>query len=85
MLGGGMFGPGQIGPGPGGAAAGAAVRQRPDTGRRSGTPALDKFGRDLTAWLVDPGGRLSSAGRIAWALAVGLVALAATAPRPPLG
>ena len=35
--------------------------------------------------LVDPGGRLSSAGRIAWALAVGLVALAATAPRPPLG
>jgi ATP-dependent Clp protease ATP-binding subunit ClpC len=49
MLGSGRFGPGQIGPGPGGAAAGAAVRQRPDTGRRSGTPALDKFGRDLTA------------------------------------
>ena len=49
MLGGGIFGQGQIGPGPGGRAAGAAVRQRPDTRRDSGTPALDKFGRDLTA------------------------------------
>ena len=32
---------------PGGQAAGPAVRQR--TSRRSGTPALDQFGRDLTA------------------------------------
>ncbi|MBV9415083.1 MAG: ATP-dependent Clp protease ATP-binding subunit, partial [Solirubrobacterales bacterium] len=32
---------------PGGPAAGPAVRQR--TSRRSGTPALDQFGRDLTA------------------------------------
>ncbi len=38
------FGPGQVGGG-----AGPAVRERPQTRRRSATPALDQFGRDLTA------------------------------------
>ena len=58
MLGGGLFGPGPVGPGPGGRAAGGAVRQRADNRRGSGTPALDKFGRDLTsearAGRIDP-------------------------------
>ena len=46
--GGGLFGdlmnPGRVGPG-----AGPAVRQRSEARRRSETPALDEFGRDLTA------------------------------------
>ncbi|HZE03630.1 MAG TPA: AAA family ATPase, partial [Solirubrobacteraceae bacterium] len=33
----------------GGAGGGPAVRQRAQTGQRSQTPALDEFGRDLTA------------------------------------
>ena len=43
------------------------------------------FGRDLTGWVVAREGRLSPAGRVAWALALGLLALALTAPRPMLG
>jgi ATP-dependent Clp protease ATP-binding subunit ClpC len=55
-LGGGQFG----GPsGAGGAGArqrgGTAVRQRPSTRQRSKTPALDQFGRDLTAEARDGG------------------------------
>ncbi len=49
----GGFDPGQPGgvPGFGGARqpSGAALRQRPGTRQRSKTPALDQFGRDLTA------------------------------------
>ncbi|HSC04253.1 MAG TPA: ATP-dependent Clp protease ATP-binding subunit, partial [Solirubrobacteraceae bacterium] len=40
---------GPMGPVPGGPAGGQAVRQRTRDRRSSGTPALDQFGRDLTA------------------------------------
>ncbi|HET6864648.1 MAG TPA: ATP-dependent Clp protease ATP-binding subunit [Solirubrobacteraceae bacterium] len=44
---GGPIGP--MGPGPGGQAGGQAMRQRTASRQSSGTPALDRFGRDLTA------------------------------------
>ncbi len=47
-----MMGPGMgspMGPGLAGPDAASAVRQRTDASRQSETPALDKFGRDLTA------------------------------------
>jgi ATP-dependent Clp protease ATP-binding subunit ClpC len=47
--GGGLLGGMPLGPGLSDAGPGPAVRQRTRTGQRSGTPALDKFGRDLTA------------------------------------
>ena len=47
MAGGGLLG-GMMG-GPAGPGGGPAVRERTDTDRQTATPALDKFGRDLTA------------------------------------
>ena len=51
QLGGGGFGGplGSAGPAGSFAAAGPAARQRAENRRRSSTPALDRFGRDLTA------------------------------------
>ena len=43
------------------------------------------FGRDLTGWVVTAGGRVSSRGRVLWALSVGSLLLALVAPRAPLG
>jgi ATP-dependent Clp protease ATP-binding subunit ClpC len=45
---GGLLG-GMMGPGTGGPGGAAATRERADARPRSATPALDKFGRDLTA------------------------------------
>jgi ATP-dependent Clp protease ATP-binding subunit ClpC len=44
-----MGGPGTGGRGAGGRGAGSALRERPRTEQSSDTPALDSFGRDLTA------------------------------------
>jgi hypothetical protein len=41
------------------------------------------FGRDLTGWVVAPGGRLSSGGRVVWTLAGLLLVLASIAPSAP--
>ena len=45
----GLAGGGPVGPVPTGQAAGPAMRQQTRGRRSSGTPALDRFGRDLTA------------------------------------